>query len=704
MTCSHELRRVAPNRAQILLFILHAQFITQLLANYFLQYFAGSRTCNIDQVMSEQPERPEVDPESDLDYFQRNPVPEDPTPPPSPTSSPTPSSSNALGIDLDSVYQRNPALVEPTPSASNADIESPDYGLLVKAEPGNGLDFNLLVPMPLTPAVGWIRNERELKYPFDYMWEKIFEMGMQMAHHTKEEIQLYKDILVSKRAILVNAFKEVNDLREIIKVSEEISKADSWIELFESGANVPIEATLHQRFVTAYPRKYDARLSMLFVNYEIYQKQIAKPYWIQKIVAGPNRGRFKDSTGVWRKLFFDSTYNYCRFIERLTNRPPTLEDGLASPNANGASLLYDFESVACSLWPRSHCSKWSGTPDLEDGEPIRHGYSTCHLCKCLKCRDVCQRERIEADEDVEWRSDSSPKEPSVTQARRCDCSKCTRLVLREEYTVETILSAVTSVESSESYDASQAYHLVGALQPTAPPVQDQAAIGENNATDELYEAISFPGRPRAASPVVVAPPNDELQRLVRADAMRLYADMDYIRYAYDLLADPIGNLIDAARDPNVVTNEMRRYPHLYRRLMEAAEEAGVRRADDATADEAGLRNTLHTILLDHAHHARDRRWGEPDEDPNNCTECNAYGATHLDPHVPGGGRDPEQVVQNPTPSPVEWSARNIADLAQPWQAQMFQPEPERYFSADADDHPTQEGNDNVVDSDVSAPE
>ena len=35
-----------------------------------------------------------------------------------------------------------------------------------------------------------------------------------------------------------------------------------------------------------------------------------------------------------------------------------------------------------------------------------------------------------------------------------------------------------------------------------------------------------------------------------------------------------------------------------------AEEAGVRREDDDAADEAGVRETLYTLLLDHAHHAR----------------------------------------------------------------------------------------------------
>ena len=280
-------------------------------------------------------------------------------------------------------------------------------------------------------------------------------------------------------------------------------------------------------------------------------------------------------------------------------------------------------------------------------------------------------------------------------------------MLREDYEVETIESAVTST-SSESYDASKAYQLVGALQPTAPPVQDQAAIEDGNATDDLYEAISFPRRPRAASPVEIEPlsPEDERQRLVRADAIRLYADMDYIRYVYDLLADPVGNLIDAARDPTIVTNEMRRYPHLFQRLVEAAEEAGVRRADDGIADEAGLRNTLHTILLDHAHHARDRRWGEPEEDEDRCTMCNAYGATHLDPHVPGGGRDPEQVVQDPTPSPVEWSARNIAELIQPWQAQTYQPSAGDAEEAEGASRggDTDTDNENEVDSDVSTPE
>ena len=133
--------------------------------------------------------------------------------------------------------------------------------------------------------------------------------------------------------------------------------------------------------------------------------------------------------------------------------------------------------------------------------------------------------------------------------------------MRDEYEVETIESAVSSVESSESYDASKAYQLVGALQPTAPPVPDQAAIEENNATDELYEAIAYPRRPSTVSTVDIESlaPDDDRQRLVRADAIRLYADMNYIRYAYDLLADPIGNLIAEARDPTVDTNKIRRY-------------------------------------------------------------------------------------------------------------------------------------------------
>ena len=35
-------------------------------------------------------------------------------------------------------------------------------------------------------------------------------------------------------------------------------------------------------------------------------------------------------------------------------------------------------------------------------------------------------------------------------------------------------------------------------------------------------------------------------------------DMDYIRYVYDMLADPIGILIAAARNPTIDTNEIRR--------------------------------------------------------------------------------------------------------------------------------------------------
>ena len=131
----------------------------------------------------------------------------------------------------------------------------------------------------------------------------------------------------------------------------------------------------------------------------------------------------------------------------------------------------------------------------------------------------------------------------------------------------------------------------------------------------------------------------------------------------------------------------------------------------------GAAIALSVLVLYYGHHARDRRWGEPDEDENNCTECNAYGATHLDPHVPGGGRDPEQVVQNPTPSPVEWSARNIADLAQPWQAPIFAGATDRcdrcltvgHVAAYCQEGDTDGNNENIyenvdVDSDVSAPE
>ena len=683
MTCSHKLRRVAPAGVPLLLFILSTLFINQLLAKFLHQFFADTRSCNnpqvaIDSKMAEQPENSE------------------------PVVEAVASTSAASAVDLDSVYQRNPALVEPPmPAAVGTDLESPDLGLIVKATAGNGLDFKFLAPMPLVLVVKWIRNEVDLKFPFDYMWEKIVDGGMQMAYHTQEEIEMYKDILLTKRSILVNTYNEANDLREIIKLTEEIAKAESWIEMFRSGACLPVEATLHRRFVTAYPERYDVRLSMLFVNHEIYVKQLAKPYWIQKIVSG-NRGLFKDSTGVWRKFIFDSNYNYCRFVTRLTCRPPTLEDGLASPNANQASLLYDFESEACSLWPRSHCSKWSGTPDLEDGEPVKHGYSTCHACRCLRCRDVCIRERVEADEDEEWKSDSSPKEPSLTLARRCECSKCTRLVLQDEYEVETIESALTET-SSESYDASQAYHLVGALQPTLPPIPDPESAQGNTATDELYENVSFPRRPRAATPVEAEPlrPDDDLQRNVRADAIRLYGDMDYFRYMYDILADPIGNLITAARIPDFVTNETRRYPHLFQRLVEAAEEAGVRREDDDAADEAGVRETLYTLLLDHAHHARDRRWGEPGDSRRECPMC-AQGATHLDPHVPGGGRDPEQVVRAPSPPRDDTTAVSDAELAQIFQYRTSDEEEEVASDDDHGDADPEE--DEATDSDVSAPE
>ena len=64
--------------------------------------------------------------------------------------------------------------------------------------------------------------------------------------------------------------RENYDPREIIKLTEEIVDTESWIKLFSSGSCLPIEATLHHRFVRAYPERYNARLSFLFVNYEVY--------------------------------------------------------------------------------------------------------------------------------------------------------------------------------------------------------------------------------------------------------------------------------------------------------------------------------------------------------------------------------------------------------------------------------------------------
>ena len=79
--------------------------------------------------------------------------------------------------------------------------------------------------------------------------------------------------------------------------------------------------------------------------------------------------------------------------------------------------------------------------------------------------------------------------------------------------------------------------------------------------------------------------------------------MDHIRYLFNLVGDPIGNLIETARSARENSDSLR-YPYLFQRLVEAV---GVRRPDDQAAVEVGVRNTLFTILLDHTHHARDRR-------------------------------------------------------------------------------------------------
>ena len=97
-------------------------------------------------------------------------------------------------------------------------------------------------------------------------------------------------------------------------------------------------------------------------------------------------------------------------------------------------------------------------------------------------------------------------------------------------------------------------------------------------------------------------PTNSFRRNIRPDVIRLYTDMDHIRYLYNLVGDPVGNLIVVARNPFMSNNEIICYPHLFQHLVEAADEA-----DDMAADDIGIRDTLYTILLDHGHHARDRR-------------------------------------------------------------------------------------------------
>ena len=82
----------------------------------------------------------------------------------------------------------------------------------------------------------------------------------------------------------------------------------------------------------------------------------------------------------------------------------------------------------------------------------------------------------------------------------------------------------------------------------------------------------------------------------------------------------------------------------------------------------------------------------------------AQGATHLDPHVPGGGRDPEQVVRGPSPPRDNTAACTEAELAQIFQYRTRDEEEEVAADDDQSDGDADTEEIATTDSDVSAPE
>ena len=112
-----------------------------------------------------------------------------------------------------------------------------------------------------------------------------------------------------------------------------------------------------------------------------------------------------------------------------------------------------------------------------------------------------------------------------------------------------------------------------------------------------------------------------------------------------MACDPVGSLINAAQT-STTNNETRRYPALFARLIEAAQENGVRRHDDREADHVAVRDTLFGLILCHAHHAIDRRWSGAAAGDGPCEMC--QNSSIFEPHLQHGGlydQDPSQVVQ-----------------------------------------------------------
>ena len=123
-----------------------------------------------------------------------------------------------------------------------------------------------------------------------------------------------------------------------------------------------------------------------------------------------------------------------------------------------------------------------------------------------------------------------------------------------------------------------------------------------------------------------------------------------------MACDPVGSLINAAQT-STTNNETRRYPALFARLIEAAQENDARRHDDREADHVGIRDTLFGLILCHSHHARDRRWSDTGADDGACEMC--QNASIFEPHLQYGGlydRDPSQVIQAGTNETAEDAA------------------------------------------------
>ena len=520
-----------------------------------------------------------------------------------------------------------------------ATFNNVDHGLIVQAGYGQGLPEWATEPSSLASFKRWYKNNEEVEFPFALIWARIFKSKISMAHHSKEELVIYRDIKQRRKQILLQEERLHENLAEVVAISDEIAEVDKQLLQLEAGVVEEMKGSLHARFRMAYPQHYDSKMAYLFVNYELLLKQREDPRWVQNHV-NENNGNYRDSAGIARRLLFDCKDTYLRYLVDLTGKEPLAADLAVEPNACDPSLLYTFDSSACSKWPKKECSLWA------DGQP--HFYPECFGCGCRACRMQCIRERHErSDDDHDWPDLPSPREPTLEQARGCCCTLCTKMVLREDYehSNNTVLSATTT--SAESEDAMMTYENEGASQPTRPPIPDPATITPGaNQTAVLYSEISFPDG-GAASTIPTQPLNPAEDRTgdIRADVRRIFEDVDWVHHFYNLACDPIGSLINAART-STTNNETRRYPALFERLVEAAQENGARRADDEEADHVGIRDTLFGLVLNHAHHARDRRWSDTGADSGACAMC--QNASIFEPHIQHGGpfdRDPSQVLQ-----------------------------------------------------------